>query len=131
MRYLLDTGVWLWSLREPERIARKAREIMTDLQQELFLSSATSWEIAIKAAAGKLRLPEPPHSYIPKRMAEQGLRPLAVTHAHAWSVFALPLHHRDLFDRLLIAQANSEDMVLITADRIFRQYRVQLLWAGR
>jgi PIN domain nuclease of toxin-antitoxin system len=131
MRYLLDTGVWLWSLQEPERIARRAREIMADLQQEIFLSSATSWEVAVKAAAGKLRLPEPPHSYVPKRMAEQGLRPLVVSHPHALAVFALPPHHRDPFDRLLIAQANSEDMVLISADRIFHQYRVQLLWAGR
>lgn len=131
MKYLLDTGVWLWSLWEPERIARKAREVIADLNQEVFLSAVTSWEIAIKSAGGKLRLPGPPQSYVPKRMAEQGLRPLVISHPHALAVSTLPPHHRDPFDRLLIAQANLEDMVLISADRIFQKYRVQLLWAGR
>ncbi len=131
MRYLLDTGVWLWSVWEPERIARKTRAVMADLHQDVFLSAVTSWEVAIKSAAGKLSLPEPPGSYVPRRMADQGLRPLPVSHQHALAVFSLPAHHRDPFDRLLIAQANLEDMVLITADRIFEQYPVQLLWAGR
>jgi PIN domain nuclease of toxin-antitoxin system len=129
--YLLDTGIWLWSLWEPERISRKAREVMSDLSHEVFLSAVTSWEIAIKSAAGKLNLPEPPTSYVPRRMADQGLRPLAVSHAHALAVYSLPLHHRDPFDRLLIAQADLEGMTLISADRIFEQYAVALLWAGR
>jgi PIN domain nuclease of toxin-antitoxin system len=64
-------------------------------------------------------------------MADQGLRPLPISHQHALAVSSLPAHHRDPFDRLLIAQANLEDMVLITADRIFEEYPVQLLWAGR
>lgn len=131
MRYLLDTGVWLWSVLEPERIARKTREVIADLHQDVFLSAATSWEVAIKSAAGKLSLPESPGSYVPRRMADQGLRPLPISHQHALAVSSLPAHHRDPFDRLLIAQANLEDMVLITADRIFEEYPVQLLWAGR
>ena len=131
MTYLLDTGVWLWSLWEPERIGRKAREVMEDLSQEVFLSAVTAWEIAIKSAAGKLKLPEPPVSYVPRRMADQGLRPLAISHPHALAVNGLPVHHRDPFDRLLIAQANLEGMTIITADRIFEQYPVPLLWAGR
>lgn len=131
MTYLLDTGVWLWSLREPERMGRKAREVMADLNQQVFLSAATSWEIAIKAGAGKLRLPEPAGSYVPRRMADQGLRPLPISHQHTLAVAALPHHHRDPFDRLLIAQANLEGMTLITADRMFEKYSVQMLWAGR
>jgi PIN domain nuclease of toxin-antitoxin system len=131
VKYLLDTGVWLWSLMEPARIARKARDVIADLNQEVFLSAVTSWEIAIKSAAGKLRLPEPPESYVPTRMAQQGLRPLAVSHPHALAASALPPHHRDPFDRLLIAQANLEDMTFISADAIFRQYQVRLFWAGR
>ena len=131
MKYLLDTGVWLWSLWSPERIAPKARRVLDDMREEVFFSAASSWEIAIKTAAGKLHLPEPPASYVPKRMAEQGLRPLPVSHPHALAVSTLPPRHRDPFDRLLIAQANLEDMVLISADAIIQQYRVQLLWAGR
>jgi len=131
LRYLLDTGVWLWSLWDPERIAPRTRGVIADLDQEVFLSAASSWEIAIKTAAGKLHLAESAESYVPKRMADQGIRPLAVSHPHALAVSTLPPHHRDPFDRLLIAQANLENMILVTADRIFQRYRVQLLWAGR
>jgi PIN domain nuclease of toxin-antitoxin system len=131
VRYLLDTGVWLWSLLEIDRIPDKARKVFADLGNDLFLSAASSLEIAIKSAVGKLRLPEPPGSYVPSRMALQGLRPLPVSHQHALAVFSLPPHHRDPFDRLLIAQANLEDMILITADRMFQRYPVKLLWAGR
>ncbi len=131
MRYLLDTNVWLWSLWEPERIARPARKTIADLSNTVFLSAVTSWEIAIKAAAGKLKLPESPTSYVPRRMADQGLRPLPVSHPHALAVFALPPLHRDPFDRLLVAQAKLEDLILVTSDRILVKYPVQTLWAGR
>lgn len=131
MRFLVDTNIWLWSVLEPERIGRKAREVFADLSNEGFLSAVTSWEIAIKAAAGKLTLPEPPASYIPRRMADQGLRPLPVSHPHALAVFALPDHHRDPFDRLLVAQAKLENVVFLTADRILERYPVDILWAGR
>jgi PIN domain nuclease of toxin-antitoxin system len=104
---------------------------MADVSDDVFLSAVTSWEVAIKAASGKLRLPEPPDLYVPRRMASQGLRPLAVSHQHALAVCALPAHHRDPFDRLLIAQAKVEEMTLISADRMFDRYPVQLLWAGK
>jgi PIN domain nuclease of toxin-antitoxin system len=129
--YLLDTGVWLWSVGEPSRISREARDVLADVSQQVFLSAVTSWEVAIKTASGKLHLPEPPDLYVPRRMASQGLRPLAVSHGHALAVFALPTHHRDPFDRLLIAQAKLEDMTLISADRMFDRYPVKLLWAGQ
>jgi PIN domain nuclease of toxin-antitoxin system len=129
--YLLDTGVWLWSVGEPTRMSSRAHDVIVDLKQDVFLSAVTSWEVAIKAASGKLHLPEPPDLYVPRRTASQGLRPLAVSHQHALTVFALPVHHRDPFDRLLIAQAQVEEMTLITADRMFGRYSVQLLWAGR
>ena len=131
MTYLLDTGVWLWSVGEPSRISRKARDVMAEVGHAVFLSAVTSWEVAIKAASGKLHLPEPPDLYVPRRMLAQGLRPLPVSHEHALTVFALPAHHRDPFDRLLIAQAKVEDMTLISADRVFDRYPVRLLWAGQ
>ena len=131
MTYLLDTGVWLWSVGDPSRISRKARDVMADVSHEVFLSAVTSWEVAIKAASGKLHLPEPPDLYVPRRMASQGLRPLAVSHEHALTVFALPVYDRDPFDRLLIAQAKVEGMTLISAEKIFDRYPVQLLWAGQ
>jgi PIN domain nuclease of toxin-antitoxin system len=129
--YLLDTNVWLWSLWATEKIARKAREQIADRSHLVYLSAATSWEVAIKAAAGKLALPEPPASYVPRRMADQGLRPLPISHPHVLAVYALPPHHRDPFDRLLVAQAQLENMILVTADRVLEKYPVEILWAGR
>lgn len=131
MKYLLDTGVWLWSVGESERMPAAALEILADRNQEIFLSAVTSWELAIKVSTGKLELPEPPTTYVPSRMAMQGLRPLAISHEHAALVFRLPHHHRDPFDRLLIAQALVEDLTILTADREFRKYDVPILWAGR
>jgi PIN domain nuclease of toxin-antitoxin system len=131
MSYLLDTGIWLWSLWEPARIPAEARNILEDRGEELFLSAVSSWELAIKVASGKLQLPEPPATYVPSRMMMQGLRPLPISHMHALAVFGLPLHHRDPFDRLLIAQSTVENMTLLTADREFKMYDVPLLWCGR
>ncbi|HZP64064.1 MAG TPA: type II toxin-antitoxin system VapC family toxin [Terriglobales bacterium] len=131
MKYLLDTGIWLWSNFEPERLSPKAKSIIEDLGNELFLSAASAWEIAIKFAAGKLHLPEPPSSYVPRRMADQGIRPLAVSHHHSLAVAALVRHHGDPFDRLLVAQASLENMVLVTADRLLGHYPIQILWAGK
>jgi PIN domain nuclease of toxin-antitoxin system len=131
VRYLLDTGIWLWSNFEPERLSPKSESILADLGNELFLSAASAWEIAIKFAAGKLRLPEPPSGYVPRRMADQGIRPLAISHTHSLAVAGLARHHGDPFDRLIIAQASLENMVLITADRLLDRYPIQLLWAGK
>jgi PIN domain nuclease of toxin-antitoxin system len=130
MKYLLDTSVWLWSLTASERINKKARQLLASGQEELYLSAASSWEISIKWALGRLPLPEPPGSYVPKRLAAQGIRPLAITHTHALTVSELPAHHSDPFDRLLIAQAQVEDMVILTADRALEPYGVKILWCG-
>ena len=131
MRYLLDTNVWLWGLFEPHRLSSRTYAVLSDLSQEVFLSAASAWEIAIKSGKGKLRLPEPAATYVPRRMAEQGIRPLAVSHQHALGVSQLPNHHGDPFDRLLIAQANLENLVLIASDRIFERYSLDVLWAER
>lgn len=131
MSYLLDTGIWIWSVGDPQRIPSKARSILADKTQEIFLSAVTSWEVAIKAASGKLRLPEAPGSYVPSRMVLQGLRPLPISHQHALAVFTLPPHHADPFDRLLIAQAFREKLTILTADRWFLEYDVPLVWCGR
>ncbi|HEV2378300.1 MAG TPA: type II toxin-antitoxin system VapC family toxin [Terriglobia bacterium] len=86
---------------------------------------------SIKSALGILPLPEPPATYVPKRLAAQGIRPLPVTHSYALAVAGLPLHHRDPFDRILVVQAQMEEMTVLTADRAFDKYRVEVLWCGR
>lgn len=131
MSLLLDTQCWLWMVADPERLSPKARALVSSDEHELFLSSASSWEIAIKCGLGKLELPAPPAEFVPTRMRLTGVSPLVVTHAHALAVGELPWHHRDPFDRLLVAQAKAESLSLMTADRRLGAYDVPIVWATR
>lgn len=128
-RILLDTHVFLWMHGSPERLG-KSRTAFEDPESVLFLSSVTSWEIAIKWSLGKLAIPERPEVYIPERIRTSALTALPVTHAHALAVSSLPDVHRDPFDRLLIAQARTENIQLATADERFRDYPIDLFWVG-
>jgi PIN domain nuclease of toxin-antitoxin system len=131
MKYLLDTMVWLWSVGRTDKIGSAGLEILTDGKQDLYLSAASSWEIAIKTKLGKFELPEPPPEYVPKRLAAQGIHSLSVTQTHSLGVYELSLHHYDPFDRLIIAQALAEGMTILTSDRAFQKYPVELVWCGR
>lgn len=126
MRALLDTQIWLWMLTEPEKLG-SASELIEDTRNELLFSAASSWEIAIKYALGRLPLPEPPAAYVPNRLRSTGVVPLPIEHAHALAVADLPNYHRDPFDRLLIAQARLEGISLITADKVLERYDVPLI----
>jgi PIN domain nuclease of toxin-antitoxin system len=129
VRTLLDTQVWLWMLAAPERLSRRARTFVASPANELVLSAASTWEIAIKYGLGKIELPEAPAAYIPRLLTRTGVTPLPVHHRHTLHVATLPPHHRDPFDRLLIAQAQVEDMPIMTADPSFAIYDVQILEA--
>ena len=131
MKYLLDSGVWLWSIASVDRIGKAASEVLRNSEHEIYFSAASVWELSIKAQLRKLTLPAPPADCIPAFMARQGLCPLPVNHLHAVRVYDLPSHHRDPFDRLLIAQAIVEDMNILTADRTFAKYPVEVLWCGK
>jgi PIN domain nuclease of toxin-antitoxin system len=125
VKLLLDTHIWLWMLTAPDRLG-VARDALGDHRTELFLSAASTWEIAIKHASGRLPLPEPPTTYVPDRMRSTGVTPLAVTTAHTLAAGALPPLHRDPFDRLLLAQAESLGVRLVTADRQLAAYGTEL-----
>jgi len=131
MKYLLDTMVWLWSVGPAEKIGEAGLEILEDGNLDVSLSVVSSWEIAIKTRLGKYRLPESPDRYLPKKLSQQGIRPLQVTLEHSLKVASLPLHHHDPFDHLLIAQAIVEKMVILTSDQVFAKYPVEVLWCGR
>ena len=128
MNILLDTQIFLWALAEPKRLGKKAKSLLKSKKNQLYLSAASSWEIAIKAGLGKLPLPEPPDKYISSRMASLKIAPLDVKHYHTFVVYQLPLHHRDPFDRILIASAIAEKLHLMSADKQFRRYDVDLIW---
>ncbi len=129
MRILLDTQCWLWMLAEPERLSEKARRLVAAPDNELLLSAASSWELAIKYAIGRLELPSEPAVLVPKWMAKSRVAPLTIEHEHALRVASLPHHHRDPFDRLLVAQAQVENLPILTADRQLASYDVELLEA--
>lgn len=130
MRILLDTHVWLWMLESPKRMRASARRELVDRGNELYLSAASCWEIAIKYRLGKLPLPAPPEEFVPPRMARDEVLPLPVEPHHALRVGALPDHHRDPFDRLLIAQALVEQLTFYTADEQLLKYPAQSVLVG-
>jgi PIN domain nuclease of toxin-antitoxin system len=131
VKYLLDTSVFLWSNGAPERLNRQATAVLSSKSSEVYLSAASSWEIAIKFALGALRLPSPPLQFIPDALRILSIRSLEISHLHSLAAGALPPLHRDPFDRMLIAQANSEEMVLLTADRVFEKYDVETMFCGK
>lgn len=127
MKLLLDTQVWLWSLARPERLSEEAASLLTDSSHDLFLSAASCWEIAIKYQLRKLPLPEDPEAFIAPRLLRDGIQALPISIQHAGRVARLPLHHRDPFDRLLIAQSQIDRLTLISADAMFARYEVELI----
>ncbi len=129
MTFLLDTHVFLWLLGRPERIRPDVLERLRDGDTTLMLSAASSWEMAIKCAHGRLSLPLPPVEYVPDRMRRLSVVGLAVSHAHALHSSTLPPHHRDPFDRLLVAQAQLDELTIVTADRAFDAYEVSTILA--
>jgi PIN domain nuclease of toxin-antitoxin system len=130
MRVLVDTQCWLWMTSAPGRFSKAARAIVERREHELYLSAASAWEIAIKHAIGKLQLPEPPAAYVPARLDATGVRPLAIVLEHVLRVSTLPPHHRDPFDRLIVAQAQIEDLKILTSDPMFDAYDVETVSAA-
>jgi PIN domain nuclease of toxin-antitoxin system len=126
VKLLLDTHVFLWLLTEPERLGEHLRTVENPANGML-LSAASSWEIAIKVRLGRLELPDDPTRYVPDRMRAIGAEPLAVEHAHALEVAALPPLHRDPFDRLLVAQARHLGLTILTADAAVARYDVRTM----
>ncbi len=127
MKLLLDTQAFLWFLSGDRKLSAKARAALRQSSAELYLSSASVWEMAIKASLGRLELPKPLDQFMQVRL-EDGFRPLPLDWRHAAAVQDLPLHHRDPFDRMLAAQAQVEGMTLVSADKAFQAYDVRLLW---
>jgi len=131
MKYLLDTSVFLWGVAAEERLNAAAQEILADPSSELYLSVAGTWEIAIKFALGSLPLPKAPSEYIPYAQRLWRIHTLNITQEHAFRAGELPVFHRDPFDRMIIAQALSEKMTLLSADHAFQKYKVDLIFCGK
>lgn len=129
MRLLLDTHIWIWLLESPDRIAVPVVEQL-ESADELVLSAASVWEIAIKTALGKLQMTVEPEALREEILGAAGARELDIMATHALAAARLPALHRDPFDRVLIAQAAIENLILVTRDEAVRQYGGGVLWAG-
>ena len=122
MKLLLDTHVVLWAATNPALLSAEARDAIEDGENEVFVSVVTGWEIAIKQSLGKLELPESAERWLPEVLRRSGFEVAQVELGSALRVRALPWHHRDPFDRLLIAQALEDSFTVATRDDIFATY---------
>jgi PIN domain nuclease of toxin-antitoxin system len=128
MKLLLDTHAFIWWDSEPNRVSPNALAQCQNRANELWLSVASVWETQIKLQLGKLRLSLPLAKLIESQQQTNGLQVLPITLAHVLAIEQLPDHHKDPFDRLLIAQANVEGAVLISHDPLFAKYPVKVVW---
>jgi PIN domain nuclease of toxin-antitoxin system len=128
MTLLLDTHAFLWFCQDDPALSQPAKAHIENPSNRKLLSVASCWEIAIKAGLKKLSLGEPSSSYLPAALSRTGFELLAITLEHATTVENLPPHHKDPFDRLLVAQAKVENIPVVSADAVFDSYLVTRLW---
>jgi len=128
VKALLDTHTFLWWNLDDPQLSATARAVIGDGGNEIFVSAASAWEIAIKVGKGRLVLPEPPERYVANRMAHFRFQALPIQLSHALRVASLPSIHDDPFDRLLIAQSQMENLPILTADSEIGRYPVDVLW---
>ena len=126
MKVLLDTRTLLWALSDPDRLSGRAREAID--ASERFWSMASLWEALIKVRSGKLPLPLPAGGYLTRKLSANGVSLLPIRLAHVLRVEELSLHHRDPFDRMLIAQCIEEDWPIVSSDSVFKKYPVRIIW---
>jgi len=123
---LLDTHAFLWWCEDSPQLSLKAREAITG--NDCLVSFASFWEIAIKVSLEKLRLPAKPEKYLPEQMSLNGFEQLKISFRQMMRTAALPFHHRDPFDRLLIAQALEEEVAIVSRDPMIELYGVMRIW---
>jgi len=128
VRALLDTHAFLWWIAGDERLSVHASQSIADGRNEIFVSAASIWEIAIKGRLGRLSIPGDPGRFIGGQIVENSFRGLPIVAGHALRVWELPDHHRDPFDRMLVAQAQVEGLALISRDQQVSRYDVEVVW---
>ncbi len=126
-RFLLDTHIFLWWISDNPKLYEAAGKTIADPKNELYLSAASTWEMVNKSKLGRLSLTETPEAFIRKQLYFNNIKSLDITVEHTLAVSALPLIHKDPFDRLLIAQATLEGLVIITDDEWIRKYNITVL----
>ena len=128
MKILLDTHVLLWWITDQPQLSSTARDLIGNGNNILYWSAASSWEVSIKYALGRLPLPASPADFLPLELVKNRIEPLAILDAHAFRAGLLAPHHRDPFDRMLVAQALEESLTLLSNDQLLSLYDVSLQW---
>lgn len=128
MKALLDTHTFLWWITDDPRLSSRARSIISDTENTLYLSAASGWEIALKARLGKIKLPANVEEFLFEQMSINAIEELPIKMNHALHVYNLPEDHRDPFDRLLVSQAQLENLPIITGDHFISRYNVEIVW---
>jgi len=128
LHYLIDTHVLLWWINAEKRVSDKAESLIRSSRNEIYWSVASSWEVSIKHSMGKLWFDETPETLLPRELERNRIESLPILNEHAFMAGQLPLHHKDPFDRMLVAQACIESMGLISNDPSFRSYEVDVFW---
>ena len=131
MNLLLDTHCWLWALSEPEKLSPQASAMISDHTNNIYLSTASIWELGIKAQLGKISLPEAFETFVPTRLQVFQTIPIQITPSHAIIAATLPLHHKDPFDRMIIAQGKSEILPILSNDKVFHNYDITIIEIAR
>ncbi|MBI3957720.1 MAG: type II toxin-antitoxin system VapC family toxin [Chloroflexi bacterium] len=131
MKLLLDTHAFLWFISGDSQLSSYARQLIEDSDNQRYLSVTSIWEITIKSSLGRLEVPTPPSKLIREYVWANAIELLTITSEHLDVVHTLPYHHKDPFDRLMIAQAIHEDMVLISRDVTLNAYSIRIEWTGR
>lgn len=127
MKILLDTHIFLWALLSPDRLNDETVDLLESTETEKYLSAASGWEITAKHARGDIRLPDEPSAFVMSNMVIAGVRELVIGLRDQFLAGGLPRHHSDPVDRLLIAQAQANQMYIVTDDPIFSYYDVKII----
>jgi PIN domain nuclease of toxin-antitoxin system len=128
MKALLDTHAFLWWVTNAPQLSSTVKSLLSDRNNQIFFSAASGWEIAIKAQLKKLELPELPEVYITQQLEINSFQVLPINLRHTLQTYYLPNHHKDPFDRILVAQSQVEELPLLTLDAKIAQYGVSVIW---
>ncbi len=128
MRLLLDTHAFLWWVADASQLSKRAGTLISNERNEVFFSAASAWEIVIKARFGRVVLPERVDRFIRRQLEVNDFQGLPIRVEHAWRLQSLQDHHRDPFDRMLVAQALEDGLIILSADPLVRRYQVRVVW---
>lgn len=129
MKVLLDTHAFLWWINDDPQLSSRARRIIGEASSDVYFSAASGWEIAIKAHLGRLKIAaDNVEDFVAEQVATNGFQVLPIRLSHALKTCSLPDHHKDPFDRMLVAQAAIEELTLLSADRKLASYKVRVVW---